>query len=127
MIHLLKTVIAVILAVLLTLGAVYNRTLVEISLGPVLDPISLPLYLIVYCGLLLGFLLGIFYGWFRYGPIGQWSKSRRKKKKQRKDQDPSTQAPETLSAGEEHADEANPGSEPEQKARDLTMSGWEKP
>lgn len=83
MINIIKTFIAVILAVLLTLGAVYNRDMVEISLGPVLEPRSLPLYLVVYSALLAGFLLGIGYGWLHYGPIGRWSRERSRKKREK--------------------------------------------
>ena len=82
MLNLIKTALAVILAVLLTLGAVYNRTLVELSIGPVFDTAQIPLYLLAYGCLGIGFLIGLFYGWLTYGPIGRWNREREKQSKE---------------------------------------------
>lgn len=83
MIHIIKTLIAVVLAVFLTLGAVYNRQEASLSLGPFHDDFQIPVYLLIYGGLATGFLLGVVYGWLHYGPLGRWSKKRQKKKREK--------------------------------------------
>jgi uncharacterized integral membrane protein len=78
MINIVRGFVGFIIAVILTVFALFNRQTVEVFYSPVHDPLSFPLYLIILSFLGMGFIMGGFVVWINAGHTRKLTRQQRR-------------------------------------------------